>query len=132
MTNIMVVDDEPHVVRLLNMSLKRAGYGVITARDGREALEKIRAQRPDVLLTDIEMGGISGIELCRKIDEEMPDRAFAIYIMTSRAEQDYRDWYDNMRNIHFLEKPLSTRQLVASIEAHRDAAEGIKRTGQEK
>jgi len=118
MTSILVVDDEPHVLRLLEISLRRAGYTVSIANNGVQAFDKINGCPPDVLVSDIEMAGMTGMELCKKIEQEMPERAFPIYIMTSRPEMEYRNWYGGIRDLHFLEKPVSSRKLINSIQEH--------------
>jgi len=115
---ILIVDDEAHVIRVLRLMLERSGYAVISAADGNEALEKMAAQRPDVLVTDIQMDGMDGRELCRTVRARYPESPFLILVMTSRTGADERDWVRALANIEFLEKPLSPRQLVARLAAN--------------
>ena len=70
---ILVVDDEEGIRRVLYMSLSESGYRVLTAATGGEALEIIRNERPAIVLADILMPGMDGIELLRRIKEENPD-----------------------------------------------------------
>ena len=79
MKRILIVDDEPHVVRVLKLALERAGYLVDQAGDGKEALEYLQRSEPDVLITDIDMPRMTGRELCTHIDKELPDRSFQIF-----------------------------------------------------
>ena len=74
---ILLVDDEPVVLRVIRLALEKAGYQVETRPNGLAALERIREQPPDVLITDIEMPQMSGQELCQKLEAEMPDRRSA-------------------------------------------------------
>ena len=64
---ILIIDDERHMVRLMEYHLNQRGYRVITAFDGREGLEKANSQKPDLVLLDIKMPGMDGYEVCRQI-----------------------------------------------------------------
>ena len=121
MNRILIVDDEPHVLRVLKMSLERAGYSVEVSADGREALEIIRRQPPDVLITDIHMPVMDGEELCREIQQSMPERNFLIFILTSRTEIEHRQWSREITNLQFLEKPVSIRELTEKLASIRDS-----------
>ena len=116
--HILLVDDEPHVLRVLRLSLERAGYSVATANDGNEALSEIAKCRPDVLITDINMDGMNGRTLCPLVREMYPEDLFLILVMTSMTAADERVWVQQLQNIEFLEKPLSPRQLVARLFRH--------------
>lgn len=118
MKKILIADDEPHVLRVLKMSLEKEGYEVDTCANGMEALARIERQPPDILITDIQMPLMTGEELCRHIDEYMPNRDFLIFVLTSRTEIEHREWSRNVRNLLFLEKPVSIRNLVDKLEAY--------------
>ena len=120
MKDILLVDDEPHVIRVLRMSLEGAGYSVRQAANGVQALERIREAQPDLLITDIDMPGMTGKDLCLAIIREIPDRSFAIYVLTSRAENEHREWSRELENLLFIEKPVSIRQLL--VDLNRDLA----------
>lgn len=113
--SILIVDDEAHVIRVLRLMLEREGYRVAAAADGAEALEKIAASRPDAMISDIQMAGMNGRELCRAVRERWPDDPFLILVMTSMTAADERTWVRTLPNVEFLEKPLSPRQLVARL-----------------
>jgi DNA-binding response OmpR family regulator len=116
MKNILLVDDEPHVLRVLKLSLEREGYAVEVCATGREALKRVDSNYPDVLITDIQMPQMDGRELCQAIQQQIPDRKFVIYILTSRTEIEHRDWSRNIDNLEFMEKPVSIRDLVDRLE----------------
>jgi len=113
--SILLVDDEPHVIRVLRLMLEREGYDVASANDGNEALEKMAARRPDVMVSDIQMAGMDGRELCRTVRARYPDDSFPIFVMTSMTASEERAWVRELANVEFLEKPLSPRQLIARL-----------------
>ncbi len=115
---ILVADDEPNMLRVLVLLLQRAGFEVRTARDGRQALESILANPPDVLVTDIQMPHMTGEQLCRELERQVPERRFPIFVMTSMTDREHRCWSQGMRDTEFLEKPVSVRTLIAKVERH--------------
>ena len=108
---IIIVDDEPHVIRILRLALERENYRVFTAYNGENALQILEEYYPDILITDIDMPRMNGKELCRQIDEKFPNRNFLILVLTSRAERDLRKWASGIPNLEFLEKPVSVTNL---------------------
>lgn len=112
---ILIVDDEAHVIRVLRLMLERSGYNVISASDGNEALARIAEQRPDAMVSDIQMAGMGGRELCQTVRTRYPDELFLILVMTSMTAADEREWVRQLPRVDFLEKPLSPRQLVARL-----------------
>lgn len=115
MNRVLIVDDEPHVIRVLKLALSRIGMQVDEAYNGVKALECLRAHQPDAVITDIDMPRMDGRTLCNRIDELFPDREFPIIIMTARAELEHRDWSRSISNLTFMEKPLSIRKLVKAL-----------------
>jgi len=113
--SILLVDDEQMILRIMRLALEKDGYRVDTAIDGMDALEKITASPPDVLITDIDMPRMTGKELCLHIEETMPDRLFPIYVTTSLTALEHRQWSRKISNLTFLEKPISLRKLRAAI-----------------
>jgi CheY-like chemotaxis protein len=118
---ILLVDDEPHVIRVLRLMLEREGYEVDTANDGGEALAKMASGRPDVMVSDIQMAGMDGRELCRTTRERYPEERFPIFVMTSMTAASEREWVRELAGVEFLEKPLSPRQLIARLTTHFNA-----------
>ena len=121
MTRIVIADDEPHVLRVLKMSLEKEGYTVEVCANGRDALELIQRAPPDVLITDIQMPLMDGEELCRNIQQSMPERNFLIFVLTSRTEIEHRQWSREISNLQFLEKPVSIRQLTEKLASNFDS-----------
>ena len=114
MRRILIADDEPHVIRVLQVSLERAGFQVEFVPDGERALESITSDPPDALITDIQMPRMSGDVLCRKLDED-PTREYPIFVMTSRPELEHREWARKISDLVFLEKPISIRTLISKL-----------------
>ena len=126
MKRILIVDDEPNVMRVLKLMLERAGHQVRTAADGLAGLEMARAEAPDVLITDIQMPRMDGRELVCTLHAEAPQRGFDIYVMTSMTEREEREWVRRIPRVAFLEKPVSPRQLVARLaRSLDDGNEGV-------
>ena len=115
MMRVLIVDDEPLVKRVLALCLQREGYAVEAVAEGSAALARVRAQAPDLLITDIHMPGMGGEELCRAIHAEFPQRRFPILVMTSSSGRESRAWAEDIPNTHFLEKPLSPHNLLARL-----------------
>ena len=118
MKRILIVDDEPHVIRIMKLALIKAGYDIDEAANGIQAINSINQAHPDVLITDIDMPRMNGQELCMYIKESLPERKFRIYVLTSRAEDEHRTWSSSIHNLEFLEKPVSIRKLVAHLHDH--------------
>ena len=115
MKSILLVDDEPMALRVIRQALEKDGFQITTAFDGKDALEKIAASQPDVLITDIQMPRMNGKELCQQIQASMPDRLFPIFITTSLTDHEHRDWSGEISNLFFVEKPISLRKLRSSL-----------------
>lgn len=115
---ILIVDDEPHIARVLKLKLENAGYEVITAVNGLDGLEKFIKEKPSVFITDINMPIVDGQELCKMIDERKEKHPFFIIVMTSSVESDLHIWARENENIHFVEKPFSPRNMLQLVEQY--------------
>lgn len=111
---ILVVDDEPHIVELVRYNLAREGFDVSVAYDGAEALQKTRAEAPDLVILDLMLPYVDGLEVCRHLRRESP---VPILVLTAKdAEQ------DRVRGLElgaddYVTKPFSPRELVARVRA---------------
>ncbi|HTA66661.1 MAG TPA: response regulator transcription factor [Bryobacteraceae bacterium] len=111
---ILVVDDDPQIRRVMRTTLTGEGYEVDDARSGEEALEKLRAGRYELMLLDINMPGMGGIETCRQV---RANSDMAIIMLTVRnTEQDKVQALDAGAD-DFITKPFSTPELLARIRA---------------
>jgi len=112
---ILVADDEAHIVHVLSMKLHNAGYTVICAMDGEEALELCVAERPDLLITDNQMPYMSGIELSSRIHQLARFARLPTILLTARGH-DLSDEEINVAGIDLvLGKPFSPREVLEHV-----------------
>lgn len=88
MTSVLLVDDEPDFLVVMEKLLKREGYEVLEAINGKGALKKVREEKPDVLLLDVMMPDIEGWEVCRMLKKDPKTRDLPIIMLTVMAEED--------------------------------------------
>lgn len=109
----MVIDDEPHVLHVVRLALETAGLGVIALRDSAEALRLACEQPPDLVITDLSMVGIDGLELAQRLAAHAPTAAVPVILLTG---QGFRLTAADLEatNIHcVVPKPFSPTELVA-------------------
>ena len=111
---VLVVDDEPPIVELVRGYLEREGYAVESAADGPSAVEAVRVTAPDVVVLDVMLPGLDGIEVCRRI--RMFSDAYVL-MLTARGEEIDRIVGLSVGADDYLVKPFSPRELVARVKA---------------
>jgi two-component system response regulator VicR len=109
---ILIVDDEPPIVDVLEYNLKRAGYEVVVARDGEEALLKARREQPDLIVLDLMLPRLDGLEVCRALRRE---RDVPIIMLTARDAEIDRVVGLELGADDYVVKPFSVRELMARI-----------------
>lgn len=121
---VLVVDDEAHILQVLSLKLRNAGYEVITAVDGEEALEYATRQSPDIIITDFQMPYMTGLELCRALAGNPATAAIPVLMLTARGHAlDSEDLaLGNIRDV--LSKPFSPRAVVEQIQRLLPATAG--------
>ena len=87
MPRVLVVDDDPQVLRLLRVNFELEGYDVASASSGEEALDAIAAERPDVLVCDIMMPGIDGLEVVRRLRADPETSSLPVVMVSAKAQQ---------------------------------------------
>jgi DNA-binding response OmpR family regulator len=112
---ILIVDDEPNIVQLARMYLERDGFRVESAGDGRSALESVNRLQPAMILLDIMLPEIDGLEVCRKLRAR--DNQVAILILTARDDDVDKIIGLEMGADDYLTKPFNPRELVARVKA---------------
>ena len=120
---ILVVDDSITVRRVTQRLLKREGYRVVLANDGLHALEKLREERPTLVLSDIEMPRMDGFDLVRTIRGDAALRTLPVIMITSRIAQKHRDLAAELGVDHYLGKPFAEDILLGLIRDYCSAAE---------
>ena len=109
---ILVVDDEPSIVEMLAYNLKRANYEVVIARDGEEALAKARQSQPDLIILDLMLPRLDGLEVCRALRRE---REIPIIMLTARDSEVDRVVGLELGADDYVVKPFSVRELMARV-----------------
>lgn len=113
---ILIADDETHILNVLSIKLKNAGYEIITAEDGVEAYTLASEHQPDLIITDYQMPGLSGLELCSKLKCNPATNNVSAILLTARgfsiSEEDMR--LGNIREV--IMKPFSPRQVLSRVQ----------------
>lgn len=115
---VLVVDDEAPVRRVLELKLKNGGYDILLADNGEDALKIIESEKPDAVVTDINMPRMNGKELCEKTNDLKRERPFLTIIMTARILPDEEQWIAGMQDTLFMEKPFSPSYILESIDQY--------------
>ncbi len=115
---ILVVDDEPDTLQLLARRIQSAGYRVITASDGMEALNLARKENPDLVVLDLMLPKMDGYKVCSflKFDERW--KSIPIVLLTARANAEDRTKAAEVKADHFLTKPCDLRELMEIVDRH--------------
>lgn len=115
---ILVADDEAPVRRVLELKFKNGGYDVLLAENGEDALRIIEQEKPDAVVTDINMPRMDGKQLCEKTNPLKLARPFLTIIMTARIIPDEEQWIAAMRETIFMEKPFSPSAILERIDQY--------------
>lgn len=114
---ILVVDDEKDIVELIAYNLEKEGYSVIRAYDGERALELVMTQNPDLLLLDLMLPGINGVDVCRRLRNDRRSANLPIIMLTAKNEEIDRVLGLEMGADDYITKPFSLRELIARVRA---------------
>lgn len=114
---ILIVDDERDIVALVSYNLKKEGFSVSSAFDGEEALKKIRSGEFNLIILDLMLPGISGIELCRILKNDPQTSSIPIIMLTAKGEEIDKVIGLEMGADDYITKPFSPRELIARVRA---------------
>jgi DNA-binding response OmpR family regulator len=128
---ILVVDDEPDAVELIKFNLKNAGYEVITAADGDEALKKARAQLPNLILLDLMIPEVDGLEVCKILRRDPRVSGIPIIMLTAKAAEIDRVLGLELGADDYVTKPFSPRELVLRIKRLLRSGQGTEEKSDE-
>lgn len=112
---VLVVDDSPVDLQILKSIVEDAGYHVITATDGKEAMEKAKSLQPDVILMDVVMDGVDGFEACRKITSDNSTNSIPVFFVTSKNQKVDRVWGELQGGKGMISKPFTADQILKTI-----------------
>ena len=114
---ILVVDDEIYIVHILDFSLGMEGYEVITALDGEQALEKERAEKPDLIVLDIMMPKLDGYETCKILKADADTKEIPVILLSAKGRNVDQKIGFEVGADDYITKPFSPRKLVERINA---------------
>jgi len=117
MDTILIVEDSPSEMALISYYLQESGYNVIKATGAKEGLEKALAQKPDVIVTDVVMPGMSGFELCRHLKKNPETEKVPIVICSSKNQEIDRLWGMRQGADAYVTKPFTREQLLRAIKS---------------
>lgn len=122
---ILAADDEPHILRVVKDKLTNAGFTVITACNGEEALAAATREKPDLILLDVMMPKLCGYDVCKALRAQSGFAAVPILLLTARGQEADRKQGMEVGATEYITKPFSPRQLLQTVQTHL----GITATG---
>jgi DNA-binding response OmpR family regulator len=115
MSKVLIADDDPDILDLVAFKLEQAGHHLVTAGDGITALAEARREPPDVVVLDVSMPGMSGLDICRELRADPATAAIPVILLTARAQEaDVEAGFDVGAD-DYVTKPFSPRELVSRV-----------------
>ena len=115
--NILIADDEPNQLELMSFNLSNAGYSIIKAANGKEAIELIENHSPDLIILDWMMPKMSGIEVCRTLRSRSETKQIPIIILSARSEDSDKSLGLDTGADDYISKPFSPKELISRVKA---------------
>lgn len=115
MNTVLVVDDEPDILELISYNLEKEGYSVTTVQTGEDALHSVRTNRPDVIILDLMLPGVDGVDVCRKIKRDPESRSIPVLMLTARTEDSDIVAGLEVGADDYITKPFSPKVLAARV-----------------
>ncbi|MBS0661069.1 MAG: response regulator [Verrucomicrobia bacterium] len=116
-SSVLIVDDEPDVIDLVKIHLKKAGYQVLTALNGATGLDIARRERPDVIVLDLMLPGMTGIEVCRELRRHPETATLGVVMLTAKGQPSERIAGLETGADDYVTKPFSPKELVLRVQA---------------
>jgi len=113
---VLVVDDEIHIIHVVAIKLRNNGYEVISAENGADAYELACSEKPDIVVTDLQMPVMTGLELVEKLRQNEQTKDIPVIMLTARSFSIEDDIRQNLRISLCLSKPFSPKELLRNIE----------------
>lgn len=117
MSNILIVDDSSAHLYAMSQLLEDDGYNVVTAQSGEEGVEKARQNKPDLILMDIVMPGMSGFKATRELAKDDDTKSIPIIYVTTKDQETDKIWGMRQGAVAYLTKPVDGKKLLKSIRA---------------
>ena len=115
MATILIVDDEKDIVDLVSYNLEREGFAAVKAYDGETALAKVRTEKPDLLILDLMLPGVGGLDVCKKIRANPETSSLPIIMLTAKADEVDKIIGLELGADDYMTKPFSVKELVARV-----------------
>ena len=115
--NILIADDEPNQLELMSFNLSNAGYSIIKAANGKEAIELIENHSPDLIILDWMMPKMSGIDVCRTLRSRSETKQIPIIILSARSEDSDKSLGLDTGADDYISKPFSPKELISRVNA---------------
>lgn len=116
MRKILIVDDEPYILNILDFSLDAEGYRVLQASDGEEALRLAQEQIPDLVIMDVMMPRQDGFETCKQLKEDVRTADIPIVLLTARNSREDRSRGEDVKADGYITKPFSPQRLLDTVQ----------------
>ena len=115
--SFLIIEDDPDIVELVQYNLEREGFRVFAARDGESGLKEASSRRPNLILLDLMLPGIEGLEVCRTLKQNRGTRNIPLVMLTARGEESDIVLGLEMGADDYVTKPFSPRELLARLKA---------------
>lgn len=113
--NIMLVDDEPFIIRSLSFVLKKTGYNITTAKNGEEAIMKVRESKPDMMFLDVMMPKKDGFEVCRELKNDPDLKEIYIIMLTAKGQEKDKEKGLELGADEFMTKPFRPTIVIEKV-----------------
>ncbi len=113
---ILVVDDETHILHVVSLKLRNAGFDVLTAENGEEGYEQAVTHLPDLIITDFQMPFMSGLEMCRRLKEDERTSKLSALMLTARGFSLPAEALEKTNITMVLSKPFSPKEILAKVQ----------------
>lgn len=114
---ILIVDDETHILHVVSIKLKNAGFRIVTANDGEEGLAAAREHQPNLIITDYQMPFMTGLELCIALKEEEKTAHIPAMMLTARGFSLDKPYTEQTNIVALLSKPFSPREILTKVQS---------------
>jgi len=115
-SSVLVIEDEPDIVEVIQYNLEREGHRVIACRDGEQGLSRIRTENPDLVILDLMLPGMDGVEVCRQVKADPVTRNIPVIMLTAKSEESDVVLGLGLGAEDYIAKPFSPRELVARVQ----------------
>jgi two-component system alkaline phosphatase synthesis response regulator PhoP len=114
---ILIVEDEKDILKMVEYNLKKDGYRTVSARDGEDAIEMAHSEHPDLILLDLMLPGIDGLEVCKQLKKESKTAGIPIIMVTAKTQESDKVVGLELGADDYVTKPFSVRELLARVKA---------------